>query len=417
MRFTTCSAILAMATCAQVYATDASYTRIAQEFTNGVPWLKTGIPIPISDTGKVVFPTESVGTFDDQLHTYDAGVLTPVPLTSNGYTNVRSLAIDNAGNVAFVSDRNQAADNYRGVYKTTTAAAPITTYHEDLKGFSSTPEARFVAMSGNGTIAFSTINSSASSGSLFRGPITGSPAVLRNWSGVYFNTQMSDVNDSGEVATQFEYGSPVGPLSRAILVIDDENPTGNVRDTRSAVEQTSVGEQPMPSINSLGQVAFALSSPITMNFYNTPNVFGSGLASSITLQPGVYVTDPVQLGHTPRSYTQIANLDGDYKSFGRVVINDNGIVLFEASLDSETSHGIFSGPDPVTDLLVKTGQVLESGPVLSVIELGDLNNNNQFTFLTSQFGGDRSVWVATIPEPTTLGLLAPAIMGLLRRRR
>jgi hypothetical protein len=172
----------------------------------------------------------------------------------------------------------------------------------------------------------------------------------------------------------------------------------------------------MPSINNLGQVAFALNDPVTMNFYSTPNVFGSGLASSITLQPGVYVTEPVLLGQTPRTYTQIANTDGDYDSFGRVLINDNGIVLFEASLDGTIDNGIFSGPDPVADLLVKTGQVLQSGPVLSIIELGDLNNANQFTFLTSQFGGDRSVWVATIPEPTTLGLLAPAIVGLLRRR-
>jgi hypothetical protein len=415
VRFTTCSAILAMATCAQVYATDASYTRIAREFTDGVPWLKTGIPIPINDAGQVAFPTETPGTFLDQLHTYNAGTLTPIPLTPGGYNEVRSVAIDNAGNVAFVAHRTQESNSYRGVYKTTVAAAPIATYHEDLQG-PNAPETRFVAMSGNGTVAFSNLTSSANGGAVHRGPINGSPSVLRSWSGTFYNTQMSDVNDSGTVATQFEYGSPVGPLSRGILVMD--TPEQTITQVKTVIEQTGVGVQPMPSMNNLGQVAFSLDETITMNFYNTPNVFGSGLASSITLQPGVYVAEPALLGQTPRSITQIANLDGDYKSFGRVVINDNGIVLFEASLDSETSSGIFSGADPVADLLVKTGQVLESGPVLSVIELGDLNNNNQFTFLTSQFGAPgRSVWVATIPEPTTLGLLAPAIMGLLRRRR
>ncbi len=414
-----------MALAPTLRAADVSFQLIATEFADGVPWLKPGIPIPISEDGKVVFPTQSLGTFDDQLHSYVAGTLTPISLTAGGHAMVNSIALNSDGNVAFVANRSpEPGTNYRGVYKTTAAGAPITTYHEDLQEFGSPgPAARFVAMSDNGTTAFSTIVSGV--GEIYRGDISASPSLLRNGSGAFYNTQRIDVNDAGTTAVQIEYSSPVGgadggSLARAILAIDvpDSSPAPDVKQTRSVVEQTSVGVQPMPSINSSGQIAFALNTTISMKFYDPPNVANPAtLVETITLAPGVYVSEPVGLGLLPRSYTQIADALGDFNTFGRVVINDAGQVIFEASLDGGTNAGIFAGGDPVADEILLQGDSLGVGPAISIIQLGDLNNAGQFTFLTSRVGGDRQVWIGTIPEPATLGVLGIAGLIALGRKR
>ncbi|MBC7783689.1 MAG: hypothetical protein H7144_07600, partial [Burkholderiales bacterium] len=117
------------------------------------------------------------------------------------------------------------------------------------------------------------------------------------------------------------------------------------------------------------------------------------------------------------TYTQIANTTGAFNSFGRVVINDAGNVIFEAGLDAGGGSGIFEGGDPVADKLLLLGESLQPGKIISVIQLGDINSSGQFTLLTSQFGGDRQVWMGTLPEPTALAIFALPMMAALRRRR
>lgn len=408
MRLHVSTAAVMSMTAASAFGAEPTFSLIAEEFAGGVPWIKTGIPVPLSEDGKVVFPTEALGTFADGLHAYAGGLLTPIPLAA-GQDNVNSVALDSAGHVAFVASRQAGTSQFRGVYRTTTSAAPVTTFHEDLQTFDPGPAVRFVAMSENGTVAFSSIVSS--SGALYRGPITGAPTVLRGGSGIFFNTQRMDVNDSGTTAVQFEYTSPVGGLSRAILAFDTPGPT--LAQTRSAVEQTSVGVQPMPSINDSGRIAFSLNSTIQMRFYDPPNNAAGTLLETITLTPGVYVTDPVAVGIGPRTYTQVASNAGGFDTFDRVVINDAGRVLFEATLDGG-GFGIFAGGDPEADALVRFGDELQPGRNLTVIELGDLNNADQFTFLTSYFGGDRQVWLAAVPEPSAAALLLVPLLALRR---
>ncbi|MBC7784475.1 MAG: hypothetical protein H7144_11615, partial [Burkholderiales bacterium] len=258
IRVPTTSARLAVASCAaasictSAALADASFSLLATELSSGVPWLKPGVPIPISQDGKVVFPTEAFDTFADGLHSWQAGVLTPINIGASSLDLVNSIAVRSAGDVAFVAARGSPGGSYRGVYRTTTSAGPITTYHEDLQEDGS-PAARFVAMSENGTTAFSTIVSSA--GSLQRGPIGGSPSVLRSGSGIFYNTQRLDVNDAGTVAVQMEHTRPFGGLGRGILAFD--TPEQPLTSNRTAIEQTSVGVQPMPSMNSSGQIAFS----------------------------------------------------------------------------------------------------------------------------------------------------------------
>jgi hypothetical protein len=405
-----CVTVLTFAA-AGVAGPPVSYTEVAREFVSNVGFLNPGVPVALSDDGRVVFSAESLPSELDGLFAWQAGVLTPIDLSGGNYTVLTSIAVNSAGHVAFVSRRDPAgADLFQGVYRTTTAATPILTLHEDLQGPDPGPAARFAALSENGTVAYSTIDDG--NGAIFRGPITGAPSILRSGSGIFFNTQRLDVNDAGQVAVQMEHVRPFGGLGRGILVF--ENSEQPLTSNKTAIEQTGVGVQPMPSINSAGQVAFSLNTTVTMNFYDPANNSGGTLIDSVTLDPGVYVTEPAGYG-LPRSYTTIVDNTGPFESFGRVVINDAGMVVFQAGLDGG-GGGLYIGDDPVADKIIELGEFIDETQV-SFIALGELNNNGQFTFITSDFiSTDRQVWLATIPEPGAAALLGIAAACLIGRR-
>ncbi len=395
-------------------AADVTFTQVAREFVNNVGFLNPNVPVALSDDGRVVFAAESLPGEVDALFAWQAGILTPIDLASGNFNVVTGLAVNSAGNVAFVSRRSPGGpDFFQGVYRTTTSGGSIFTLHEDLQTDEPGPGARFVALSENDTVAYSTIVSAL--GAIYRGPVLGGQSVLRSGSGVFYNTQRLDVNDAGQVAVQMEHVRPFGGLGRGILVF--ETPEQALTDTKTAIEQTSVGVQPMPSMNSAGQIAFSLNTTVTMNFYDPANDSGGTLIDTVTLLPGVYVVEPAAYG-MPRTYTTIVDNTGPFQSFHRVVINDQGTVVFEAVLEGGGAMGgIYTGDDPIADKIIELGEFI-GGTQVSVIKLGELNNNNQFTLLTSDFiSSDRQVWLVTVPEPATLGVLGIAGLGLLARRR
>lgn len=404
--------VLALASSA--FATDATFTPVAREFVSGVGFLDVNIPVAIADDGRVVFAAESPPFSGTQtLFSSHAGVVTNLNLAAANHSIITGIAVNSGGQVAFVSRRQAGPDSYGGVYRTTTSAGPISTLYEEIIDFEPPdPLPRFVSLSENNTVAYSTIVSSA--GAIYRGPITGTQSVLRSGSGIFYNTQRLDVNDGGQVAVQMEVTSPTAGLGRAIVVF--ETPEQPLTSNKTAIEQMTVGQQPMPTINNLGQVAFTLDSTVTMHWYDPPNNSGGTEIGSVTLTPGVYVTTPDAYG-TPRTFTQIAGTVGPFQSFGRSQINDEGLVVFEASLDGGAGFGIFSGDDPVADKLIMIGDTI--GPrIISYLALGELNNNNQFSMITSDFvTTDREVWVVTVPEPGGAALVVASGLMILRRRR
>ena len=399
-------------------ATEAVFTEVAREFVNNVGSLNAEVPVALSDDGKVVFAAKSLPANVDGLFAWQAGTLTPINLAAGGYTQVNSVAVRSAGDVAFVARREAGATDFRGVYRTSTSAGAVTTLREEpiaIPGDPSGPSPRFVAMSENGTVAYSTIVDGGP-GAIYRGPVGGAQPVLRSGSGTFFNTQRLDVNNAGQVAVQMEHTSPVMGLSRGILVF--ETPEQPLASTKSAIEQLSVAIQPMPSINSAGQVAFSLNSTATMKFYNPPNNSGGTLIDTVTLTPGVYVVTPAGYG-LPRTYTQIANNAGLFNTFDRVRINDAGMVVFEANLDGGgATSGLYTGGNPLTDKVIGQGDTIGT-TFVSILELGELNNSNQFTFYTSDFiSTDRQVWLATVPEPACGAvLLITGVLAACRPRQ
>lgn len=395
------------------WALQPSFVEVARAGDDGIAFLNVDVPVALSDDGRVAFAVaETFPAKAEGLFTWQAGSLTPVDLATTGRSMVSSVAVNSDGDVAFVSHRKgEGASNFAGVYRTTTKPndAIGTLREETITNGDSGPKPRFVALSENGTVAYSTIVSGT--GAIYRGPINGAQSVLRSGTGAFFNTKQIDVNDEGRVAVQMEHGAPFGGLGRGILVFD--TPEQPVLATANAIEQAPVGVQPMPSINASGQVAFSLNFPVTMTFTDPPNTFNGPVIDTVTLTPGVYVTTPTLYG-LPRTYTKIADDGGAFKEFDRVQINDAGLVLFEASLDGG-GFGIFAGADPVADKVVALGDMVNN-TLASFITLGELNNANQFTFISSDFiNTDRRVWLATVPEPAG-GLAAAGALALLLRR-
>ncbi len=123
--------------------------------------------------------------------------------------------------------------------------------------------------------------------------------------------------------------------------------------------------------------------------------------------------------------TTIADTNGPFRAFFSSSINNSGTVAFDAALVPIASRGIFTGPDPVADRVIGTGDLLFGSTVRS-LALGSegLNDNGQLTFFASLADGRRVVVRAdpqVIPEPSTLALIGLGAVGLLgyalRRRR
>jgi hypothetical protein len=94
--------------------------------------------------------------------------------------------------------------------------------------------------------------------------------------------------------------------------------------------------------------------------------------------------------------TTIADTTGPFSFFGsRPSINDGGIVAFGASLDTGES-GIFVGPDPVADRVILTGEKLRGSTVTNAFICSEgLNNAGEIVFVAQLADGRTGIFVAT----------------------
>lgn len=365
-----------------VASAQLSYREIAREGEEGIAEIDFRVPPALSNDGLVVFSGsagEDPATTARIFHGTGEEV-TSIDVTAAGLSDVRSVQVDDAGRIAFVASRPSASGTLRGVHRTSIAGAPIETLYEGVEfgefGVDPTPVAGNVALSPNGTLAFSAIISGQ--GAIYRGPITGPLEVLRSGTGQFYNTLRIDVNDAGTVAVQMEYFDPTAGLARGILLFDE--PEQELVDIDTAIERLSVGVQPQPSINASRRVAFALNTPVTLLFFDPPGDPTGTIVTEIDLLPGVYVANPTPWS-APSDLTLYAAQTDGYASFGRVEIDDRGLVVFEAQL-AAGGEGIFRGRNPVSSAIVRTGQVIDGHTVASA-RLGELNDRGQVSLLTS----------------------------------
>ena len=307
--------------------------------------------------------------------------LAPSNLEFNpGSQSAKAVQVRSAGDILFVADRSGVLGcspmPARGVYRTDTLGAPLNTIFEECVVVPGEKVGPHVSLSDGGTLAFSTIVSSA--GAVRRGPLGGAVSVLRSGSGTFFNTQEIVVNDSGQTAVQMEYGDPNAGLVRAVFIF--EVPEQSLSATDTAFERSTV--QPFISMNNNGIVALTFNNNFTMVIDGTPYSFTAG----------VYKSDPTAF-NTPKMLTQIADMSGAFCGFGHVDINDAGEVVFEAQVvgglggcggSFSTWDGLFKGGNPSTDGVVSLGDIrLEDHQFYDSVVLGELNESNQVSFLTT----------------------------------
>jgi hypothetical protein len=361
-----------------------TWTEVAREFTGGMTWLKAAVRPAIAENGTVAFVGQD-GAFNDELFSRTtSGALTKVTLTGASQKAVSSIQV-NGGRIAYVAKR---AASYQGVYRMTTSGGSKATIYE-VDTSTGAKISTNVALSPASTVSFSTIVNGA--GKLLRGPITATAATLTSLvtgSGTFYNNTLLDVNDSGEVAIGMEYADPALGLRRAIFRFDAAGETLATAD--AAIEKAGVGVQPTLSINATGEIAFSLPSTVTITYWNPPNVTTATVVSSVTLKAGVYLATPAPFG-TPPTITKITDVDGPWKAFGPVELDDDGRVVFAATLDNGTA-GIYKGSDPVADKIVEIGDVRGSIRV-SWLSLGGMNNSGEIAIATSDFNTtDRQIW-------------------------
>lgn len=384
----------------------ADFTLIATDFVDGVHFIDGNERVAINSSGQVAFvatelPPPPSGFSQAVFVSQPGGALAKLPTQALMYLGVKGLQIAPTAEVAFVASNNtNPAMPRRGVYRGNAATGTITALVEADPAWSigdpgGPPPQPRLAMSPNGTLAFSTLVSA--NGGLYRSPLAGPPELLRAGSGTYFNNQAFAINDSGAMAVQMEYGDPNAGLSRGVLVFD--TPGDTLASIESAGERASVDWQPRIAMNNHGQVVLSINSSVTIQYF-TPPLPGGGMPSSTqTIPSGVHRATPTVFG-LPFTFTTIAAPSDGYSSFGDVAINDDGTVVFSADLPDGNS-GVFFGPDPEDDAVAVTGADIFIGGVrqfFSIVRLGGLNNAGQVAIQTSDFRTtDQRVWRVALP--------------------
>jgi len=347
-----------------------------------------GGPLPaIADNGRVAYaafnPSGKLRLF------YQNGVSTDsLDITSLGFSDVKAIKVNSAGNVIFSATRKTKLTTFRGAYGSKNGKSPFNTLREEtvdgvpLEGLSTA-----VGLSENGFTAFSTILNGA--GAIYRGDVT-SASIFIPGSGTFYNNNPSlAVNNNGEVALSMEYFDPTMGLTKGIPVFATPYQTTTTLNT--AIEKAGLAANSRSvDINNYGLVAFSINLSITMKFYDPINDASGTLIKTITLEPGVYLAKQTPFGK-PVSVKKIAGESGPYQRFGRVQLNNNNLVVFEATTDSG-QYGIYKGADAVADKIVEVGDIY-NGELFSWVRLGDLNNKNQMTMITSDYySTDRQIW-------------------------
>lgn len=124
----------------------------------------------------------------------------------------------------------------------------------------------------------------------------------------------------------------------------------------------------------------------------------------------------VYLGNGGPLATLVGSSDG-FDILENVSINDSNEVAFYGAGGSFA--GIFTGPDVNLDKVIATGDALDGSTVSQIaFGRGGLNDAGQVAFWARLADGRQGVYIAAVPEPSILALLAVgAATWTLHRRR
>ncbi|MEM8780584.1 MAG: choice-of-anchor tandem repeat NxxGxxAF-containing protein [Cyanobacteria bacterium P01_G01_bin.49] len=338
----------------------------------------------INDLGSVVFTAELAG--QNGIFLGDGETVGTLVDPSEGFTDFSFVDINSAGNAVFNADGNTGIFSVEGG-----AINPVVTVPSSLgligftaEGFSSP------LINEAGTIVFEANNGEEDQQGLY---LVEEDVINTIADSPDFDIFRFSLNNNGEVA---------------FFAISDQAPDGD------AVFISDNGGFPVPLPDLLG---FGTIEGPTLNDNGTVafDVLLDDPDPEISLQ-GIFTQNGEDL-------QLVVDNSGDFSSFQRPAINNQGTIVFSAGLDAG-SGGIFAGPDPVADRVIGIGDTLFGSTVtgVSFTQQTGLNNQGQIAFTASFADGSSGIFRAdpdefqSVPEPVSgVGLLVIGAVGVASR--
>ena len=333
----------------------------------------------INNVGTVTFQilkTSNIGVGprpEEAIFTGNGGAVTLVVDNKSRFTEIGPPFINDAGIIAFVGLDNTKRGT-AGVFTANgapaTAITPLFYNVHTCCGEPSINNAGMVAFEASDAIGRSTI---------FRA--SGNQLTTIAKSDGFFKTfqregRFVSINNTGTVAfgadltrpNPFDLGFRVG------IFTGSGGPTTTIADTTSSGSLFNfVGS---PSINDAGTVAFtAEMKPIS----------SGNITSIFTSSNGLL--------------TRVVDTSASFSFFSSLAINAPGTVAFQANLTAGGS-GIFTGPDPLSNKVIRTGDPLGGSTVAGLMFSRSLNDRGQIAFFANLADGTQGIYRA---DPSIIG--------------
>ncbi len=379
-----------------------SYTDIADTFANS-PYSQVVSFPAINNAGQVAF---SMLTRSSVQHVYisptSGSGYVNVADTSNGFTGMSSVTLNNAGVAVFSGTSSTGANaNHTGIFTgsggalapvadSTTATQPL--YSGGTPRLNDTGSTSFLGVSATGYPQITVQKNGAFT------PVAtynGGPFEY------FFDAAINNSGQVGFITDDYSTGSNNGAF------VYRANAGGAPVKLARAFTSTSV------AINDAGMMAFEAAAGNGNGFPPTGIVASDGVTTTFISRAGQFLPG-----------TNI--LISSYAANGQgTPINSAGLVALQGSDDTLANYGIYVGDGVNTQTVVRVGQTL-FGKTVADFGLGRdaLNDAGQVTFNVTFTDGTSAVvitsGVSAVPEPSSaalLGLGGLAVLGLRRRRR
>lgn len=295
-------------------------------------------------------------------------------------------SINAPGDIAFRAERFEpdGSNTTPGIYRANASDASLTTIVENRRRFRSI--SANPSMNDRGVVSFAATHDDGSE-AIMRGR-GGRLAVLASTRAqfLFFGFDTS-VNDAGRVAFKAEL-DPRFDFDEGLFSARHK---GAVTTHYLASSSQFDGTDARPSINDHSVIAFGESVDFNRGIFKTagddfvtiappdpdgnigygePQLNNAGTAaferSYFDVAADEFVSEIVTGAGGP--ITVVADTRGEFSFFGfrPPSLNDHGGIAFHATLDDFETHGIFTGPDPVADRVIVTGDTLDGATVRNI---------------------------------------------------